>query len=449
MNYWINSIIPYNGRFKGPFKGIFNGIFNRQSRRRANRDAANSLMMGIMGIGGLGLGAGLMFMLDPVRGRRRRALTRDQIAHAARLLKRATGMTSRDLSHRTQGLLAEGSHFFRREEVSDDALAARVRARIGRSVSHPHAISVTVDHGHVTLSGPVLAHEARRLLSGVLSAHGVKDVENALTVYKETEGLSSLQGGRPRTGDRFALMQTNWSPTARLFAGLTGGALMSNCLARRDPISIALGTVGFGLFMRSATNLDMKSLLGVGRDRRPIKVRKTINIHAPVEEVFDFWTDYRNFPHFMANVREVWPAGHGRSHWIVAGPAGLPIEWTSQITELVRNKLLSWKSVPDSAISHSGVIRFEPIHEGSTRVHIELCYYPPAGAIGHALARVFGSDPKSEMDTDLIRMKTFIETGHPPRDAAIPMPRGRVTTRSRARLSQAPFGQQSHLAGGP
>ena len=71
---------------------------------------------------------------------------------------------------------------------------------------------------------------------------------------------------------------------------------MANCLARRDLVSAALGTVGFGLFMRSATNLEMKTLLGVGRDRQPIRVQKTINIHAPVEQVFGFWTDYGNFP---------------------------------------------------------------------------------------------------------------------------------------------------------
>ena len=441
MNTWINSIIPFRERFSG--------LFNRQSRRRANRDMMNSWVMGIMGLGGLGLGAGLMFMFDPVRGRRRRALTRDQIAHAARLLTRATGMTSRDLSHRAQGMLAEGGHFFRREEVSDDVLVERVRARIGRSVSHPHGISVTVNDGHVTLSGPVLAQEANRLLSGVLSTPGVKGVENVLTVHTEAESLSSLQGGRPRTGDRFALMQTNWSPTARLLAGLAGGALMTNCLARRNPINIALGTLGFGMFMRSATNLDMKSLLGVGRERRPIKVRKTINIHAPVEQVFDFWTDYRNFPRFMTNVREARPTGNGRSHWIVAGPAGLPIEWTAQVTELVRNELLSWKSVPGSTINHSGVIHFEPVHEGSSRVHIELCYHPPAGAIGHALARLFGSDPKSEMDADLLRMKTFIEKGRPPRDAADPTPSGLETTPYHSPTSRAPVGQQSHLAGGP
>ena len=295
----------------------------------------------------------------------------------------------------------------------------------------------------------MLAREARRLLSGVSSTPGVKGVENVLTVHTEAENISSLQGGRPRTGDRFALMQTNWSPTARLIAGLAGGALMANCLARRDLASAALGTMGFGLFMRSATNLDMKTLLGVGHARRPIKVQKTINIHAPVEQVFGFWTDYQNFPRFMSNVREARPTGDGRSHWIVAGPAGLPIEWTAEITQQVPNKLLAWKSLPSSMVSHNGAVHFEPIHEGSTRVHIEMCYHPICGAIGHALARLFGSDPKSEMDADLLRMKTYIEKGRLPHDAANPLIERREPAAPHPRMSEASRMQQARFAGGP
>jgi uncharacterized membrane protein len=440
MNYWMNSINPFGVR----------------SRRRANRRLMNAPMTGLMGLGGLGLGAGLMYIFDPDRGRRRRALVRDQMAHVSRRLTRAMSATSRDLTHRVSGALAEGGNLFRREEIFDDVLAERIRARIGRSVSHPHAISVTVNDGHVILSGPVLAHEASRLLSGVSSVRGVKGVEDLLTVHTIAENVSSLQGGRPRTGDRFALMQTNWSPTTRLIAGLAGGALMANCLARRDMISSTLGAMGFGLFMRGATNREMKNIFGVGQDRQPIKVRKTITIHAPVEQVFDFWADYRNFPRFMSRVREARPTGEKRSHWIVAGPAGLPIEWTAEITRMVENKSLEWKSLPGSTVRHSGVVHFEPIHEGSTRVHIEMCYHPIGGAIGHAVARFLGADPKSEMDADLLRMKTFIEKGNPPHDAASPLPPDASSplpiayeTAYGSQMSSETTGQQSHLAGGP
>jgi uncharacterized membrane protein len=183
-----------------------------------------------------------------------------------------------------------------------------------------------------------------------------------------------------------------------------------------------------------------------------MKVQKTINIHAPVEQVFNFWADYRNFPRFMSKVREARPMSDNRSHWIVSGPAGLPIEWTAEITQQVPNKMLAWKSLPGSTVMHGGVVHFEPIHEGSTRVHIEMCYHPIGGVIGHVLARLFGSDPKSEMDADLLRMKTFIEKGRTPHDAAIPPSAGRVTETYSApslRTSDVTTRQQAHLAGGP
>jgi uncharacterized membrane protein len=437
MSYWIDSIIP-------SISSAISSGGHSQSRR--NWSGMNP---GLAALGGLGLGAGLMFMFDPVRGRRRRALLRDQVVHAGRLLTHATGTTSRDLSHRAYGMLAEGSHLFQHDEVSDEVLPMRVRARLGHSVSHPHAISVTVNNGRVTLSGPVLATEVDRLLSGVSSVRGVKGIDNALTVHTRAEGVPSLQGGRPRTGDRFSLMQNNWSPAARLLTVLGGGALMANCLMRRDPVSMALSAVGFGLLMRGATNREMKSLVGLGHDCRPIEVQKTININAPVERVFEYWTNYQNFPHFMSNVREVRPTGTGRSHWVVAGPAGVPIEWTAEITEMIPNKRLAWRSIPGSVIDLAGVIHFDANHNGGTRVQIKLCYQPLAGAIGHALAKIFGSDPKSEMDEDLVRMKTYIETGRPPHNAADPLPERSEWRFTRAKENESTAGQLSNQAGGP
>lgn len=365
---------------------------------------------------------------------------RDRMMHTGRVLARAMPAMSRDIKQRAYGMLAEGGHLFQHEDVPNEILEARVRAKIGRSVSHPHAITATIDDGVVTLRGEILDHELNRMLSGVSAVHGVRQVESRLTVHSEEEEVACLQGGRPRTGDRFALLQDNWSPTARLLTGVTGGALMANCLARRDPLSVALGTLGFGLFMRGATNRDLKSLIGVGQDCRPIEVQKTININAPVERVFEFWNNYQNFPRFMSRVRQVILEGGGRSRWIVAGPAGIPIEWTAEITELTPYKLLAWRSIPGAAIDHSGTIHFESKTDGGTRVHIGLSYHPIGGALGHILARMAGSDPKSEMDADLVRMKTYIETGHAPHDAANPQidePAARPTDMNRGALNKS------------
>ena len=174
---------------------------------------------------------------------------------------------------------------------------------------------------------------------------------------------------------------------------------------------------------RAAMNRKLSALLGLAGARDGIVVQKTINVDAPVEEVFGFWTDYQNFPRFMHNVKDVRQVADRRSHWVVAGPAGVPVQWTAEVTGLVPGELIAWRSVRHSDVRHEGAVHFTGTTDGGTRVRVELSYIPPAGAFGHAVAAIFGADPKSEMDADLLRMKSMIETGHPPHDAAKPLPR--------------------------
>jgi uncharacterized membrane protein len=364
-------------------------------------------------LGGIGLGAGLMYIFDPDKGRRRRATARDAAHHIANALDDAVGKTSRDLSNRARGLVAELNSVFRCEEADDDVVAARVRSKLGRAVSHPHAIQFAVNQGRVTLSGQILAGEVDQLLKRVRTVRGVTGVENRLEAHERAGGVSSLQGGTPHRGETPELMQSNWSPAIRLLAGIGGGALTLYGARRKDIFS---ATVGLGLVTRSLTNMEMKDLIGLDVGHG-ITVRKTITINAPVGKVFELWSRHENFPRFMSRVREVKDLGNGRYHWTVAGPAGIPVEWEAVITKLEPDRLIAWQSAPDSMIEQHGMVRFRPDGGDKTVVDVRLSYYPPAGAIGHAIASLFGADPKSEMDDDLMRMKSFIETGHQPHDA--------------------------------
>jgi uncharacterized membrane protein len=368
---------------------------------------------------GIGLGAGLMYLLDPDRGRRRRALVRDQLVHGWNKAEDALDTTAADFANRTRGLAAETKARFRHEVVEDNVLMARVRSRIGRVVSHPGSIDVSAQQGRVSLSGPILAREVEPLLSAVRSVRGVTDVENYLEVHERPDGVPGLQNGSRRLEAQLDVLQTQWSPTTRLMMGAAGGAMMAYCANRRDPTAVVIGTVGFGMLMRGATNMEVKRLVGAG-GRRGIDIQKTITLAAPIEEVFRFWASYENFPRFMANVREVRSTGDGSSHWKVAGPAGVPVEWDAVLTEFVPDEVIAWKSVPGAAIRQTGIVRFEPTRDGGTRIHIRMSYNPPAGALGHSLAALFGADPKHQMDEDLARMKTLLETGQPARDAAQP-----------------------------
>lgn len=166
-----------------------------------------------------------------------------------------------------------------------------------------------------------------------------------------------------------------------------------------------------GLLLRAITNMELKRLTGIGAGRRAVTLQKMITVHAPVERVFDFWSRYENFPRFMTHVREVRKTSGDRSHWVVAGPAGLPIEWETEVTAHVPNQVLAWRTVPGSIVDHAGIVRFEKTADGGTRVHIRMSYNPPAGALGHAVAALLGGDPKRAMDEDLVRFKSLIEDG--------------------------------------
>lgn len=371
-------------------------------------------------LAGLGVGAGLTYFLDPDRGARRRARLRDTVAHSATLTRRAVGTTSRDARHRLHGTAASVLGVVRRGEADDHVLVERVRAKLGRLVSHPHAIHVVASAGNVTLSGPILTREASGLVRAIRHVPGVRSVIDNLERHEQAGNVPSLQGGRAPAGDRMDVLRYYWSPTTRTFVGTAGASLATAGVARRDLRGTAAALIGVGLFARAAVNLPLRRVLGIGSRRQAVDCRKTITINAPVGEVYAFWSMYENFPRFMSRVLDVTPSErHPRqSHWKVAGPGGAPVNFDAEITRAIPNHMVAWKTLPGSPVAHAGIVRFDPEAHGRTRVQIRMSYNPPAGWIGHGVAAAFGADPKSSMDAGLVRMKTLIETGHAPHDAA-------------------------------
>lgn len=146
-------------------------------------------------LGGMGLGAGLMFLLDPQSGRRRRSLMADKANAWSRDTACAIGKQSRNAKNHARGLVAEVRGAVRREVVDDDVLVERVRSAMGRAVSHPSAIEVSVTDGHVCLTGKVLAAEVPGLLTAVHRVRGVHAVEDCLEVSDVPGDEPSLQPG--------------------------------------------------------------------------------------------------------------------------------------------------------------------------------------------------------------------------------------------------------------
>jgi uncharacterized membrane protein len=360
-------------------------------------------------LAGFSAGAVFMYMTDPDRGRRRRALIRDKAARTVHTTQRAVDKTGRDISNRAHGLAAMARSIWGDQYVEDDVIVARVRAKIGRVVSHPHAIHVRSERGRLILEGPVLDREYHTLLSAAESAAEGMEVDNRLERHAEAD-ISALQGGPTRSGERWELMQTNWTPAVRTLAGIGGTALLIRGIKQGGFRGAASGVIGSGILLRAASNMELRRALGVD-GARAVDLEKTVNIHAPVPDVFAFWSHYANFPRFMTHLRQVRDLGNNRSAWTAEGPLGIPVSWSAEITERVENKSIAWRSLPGAYLENSGVVRFDPNPDGGTRITIRMSYAPPMGVLGHALARLFGADPKRDMDEDFVRLKSLIEHG--------------------------------------
>lgn len=147
-------------------------------------------------LGGLLMGACAMFYLDARSGGRRRARVRDKLVGAGHEVADLAQEKAKRAADRAKGMVAARSlgGQTRSEPESDLQLHERIRARLGRVVSHPRSVHVDVEQGSVRLWGHILSKEVDDLLHEVRSMAGVTDLRNDLQAHDTPGHLPELQG---------------------------------------------------------------------------------------------------------------------------------------------------------------------------------------------------------------------------------------------------------------
>lgn len=350
------------------------------------------------------LGAALMYFCDPTRGRARRARLGDLVDHVRAKERRFLIKAAHDAKGRMRGVVERVRHA-PATDVTDEVLEARVRSQLGRASSHVGAVDVTVRDRQVWVRGIALMSEANAILRLVKNVPGVVEVHDKLERHSIADVPALQRDLRGRVG--------MWPPSVQLGA-IASGALLAawGLLAKRGLTGALLATAGSALAVRGGLNMRARDLVSLAAGRRAIDVTKTVTVRAPIERVFGLWRHVENFPRFMQHVQEVVidHSNTNRSRWKVDGPAGRAIEFDSTIVRVQHLREIAWRTEPGQSIEHAGLVRFEPVLDG-TRVTIRLSYRPPGGMIGHAIAQVLGWDPKVRMDEDMVRMKTLLEQG--------------------------------------
>jgi uncharacterized membrane protein len=201
-------------------------------------------------------------------------------------------------------------------------------------------------------------------------------------------------------------------------------------LRRRSVVGGAAAAAGSALVLRGVTGRS-PVYERMGRPpmsyRRPVRVVETMQVGVPPAEAYRAWRDLERLPRFMRHVRSV-VTTDGTSHWKAEFSGLPPIEWDAQIIQDVPGEVLSWRSSDDRApIENAGSVTFFDLGSRGTGLRVEIGYYPPAGALGKTIARLFSPVTERQVREDVRRFKSLLEAGE------IPTTEGQPTGAGRAR----------------
>lgn len=209
----------------------------------------------------------------------------------------------------------------------------------------------------------------------------------------------------------------NVSNPERAFSALGGALLLLSGLKRRGPFGLLQSCIGTALIYRGISGQcslykALKINTYYGQEQADgIHIVKSVRIKKSVQDLYDFWTDFKNLPQIMSHVLKVEVRADNTLHWVAKAPAGRHVSWNARIINCIPNELIAWESLPESSVPNAGSVRFQDVGSGETQITVNLQYHPPAGVIGAAVAKLFGEDPSSQIADDLRRFKSIMETG--------------------------------------
>jgi uncharacterized membrane protein len=281
-------------------------------------------------VSGAGLGAGLMYLLDPERGERRRSVLGESLASA---------------------MNGAGERLPAVAAVAADAVAG-----------------------------------ARQAASRMDATRFVTDLGTRLGAPRRVADFADA-------ARRLSRVRPQWR----------NGRIM---LRRRHPVTF-LEDHRWAL-LGVAAGVLAAGMWGLWR-REPGQVRSATTIQAPIEQVFDAWSRFEDFPRFMPTVAEVRSVGDDRWRWVIAGPAGASIQFESLVTRRDRPRVIAWTTVEGAAVEHSGTARFRPTAADGTRVDVTMSWRPAGGGIGEGVAMLSGMDPAYTLRDGLAGFKARVE----------------------------------------
>lgn len=133
------------------------------------------------------------------------------------------------------------------------------------------------------------------------------------------------------------------------------------------------------------------------------RVTQSIDVLAPLHTVYDHWTQFESFPHFMGGVESVTMLDEHRSHWKTT-VGGVEREFDAVTVELLPDRVVSWRSTEGPM--HAGAVTLEALDLGTTRVTAQIDWEPEG--LTEKAGALLGIDDQ-QVRKDLERFKEYVE----------------------------------------
>lgn len=140
-----------------------------------------------------------------------------------------------------------------------------------------------------------------------------------------------------------------------------------------------------------------------GKKTRRLPIQRWTDVALPVDQVYEQWTKFDQFPQFMHRVLNVEQKGSDKITWQEKIWFSSR-QWEGRVTERRENDRIVWTT--KSGMSHKGIVSFHELSDNLTRVMVDMEFEPNGIMEKMASGLRF---VKRAVQSDLARFKTYVE----------------------------------------
>ena len=142
---------------------------------------------------------------------------------------------------------------------------------------------------------------------------------------------------------------------------------------------------------------------GGGKKTRRLPIQRYTDVALPIDQVYEAFTKFDQFPRFMHRVLTVEQKGRDKISWSEKIWFSSR-QWEGRVTEKRKNDRIVWTT--NSGMSHKGIVSFHKLSDNLTRVMVDM-EFEPGGMIEKMASGL--RFVKRAVQADLARFKTYVE----------------------------------------